>query len=83
MSDVGNYEEPLKDEVDPKVKQYTVSNPVKTGGHIKYTVTGIDPDGPFEEVRRFRDFFALKNGLNQRWPGVFIPALPEKKLVGN
>ncbi len=33
-------------------------------------------------MRRFRDFFALKNGLNQRWPGIFIPALPEKKLVG-
>jgi len=34
-------------------------------------------------VRRFSDFFALKNGLSQRWPGIFIPALPEKKLVGN
>ena len=34
-------------------------------------------------MRRFSDFFALKNGLSQRWPGIFIPALPEKKLVGN
>lgn len=53
------------------------------GNHVKYSVTGIDMDGPFEEVRRFRDFFALKNGLTQRWPGIYIPALPEKKLVGN
>jgi hypothetical protein len=36
---------------------------MKSGGHIKYTVSGVDMDGPFEDVRRFRDFFALKNGL--------------------
>jgi sorting nexin-1/2 len=40
-------------------------------------------DGYFEDVRRFSDFFALKNSLSQRWPGIFIPALPEKKMVGN
>jgi len=37
---------------------------MKQSGHINYTVTGVDVDGPFEEVRRFRDFFALKNGLS-------------------
>lgn len=78
-----NLEEPAKEEVDPRVKSFSVTNPVKTGGHIKYTVTGVDEDGHFEDVRRFRDFFALKNGLTQRWPGIYIPALPEKKLVGN
>lgn len=78
-----NLDEPIKDEEDPKIKQFSVSNPVKSGGHIKYSVTGIDMDGPFDEVRRYRDFFALKNALTQRWPGIFIPALPEKKLVGN
>ena len=25
----------------------------------------------------------MKNALQQRWPGIYIPALPEKKLVGN
>lgn len=78
-----NLDEPLKEEVDPRVKQFSVSNPVKQSGHIKYTVTGVDSEGAFEEVRRFRDFFALKNALMQRWPGIYIPALPEKKLVGN
>lgn len=82
MIDV-NLDEPLKEEVDPRVKLFSVTNPMKAGGHIKYTVSGVDMDGPFEDVRRFRDFFALKNGLTQRWPGIFIPALPEKKLVGN
>jgi sorting nexin-1/2 len=58
-----------------------VLNPVKMGGHVKYTVKGIDSEGEFEEVRRFREFYALRNVLNQRWPGVYIPSIPEKKLV--
>lgn len=78
-----NLEEPIQEEEDPKAKLFTVSNPIKTGGHIRYQVSGVDSEGPFEEVRRFSDFFALKNALAQRWPGIYIPALPEKKLVGN
>jgi sorting nexin-1/2 len=25
----------------------------------------------------------LREALSSRWPGVYIPAIPEKKLVGN
>lgn len=79
-----NLEEPVQqDKEDPKVKLFTVSNPVKISGHIKYKVSGIDSDGPFEETRRYKEFFALKNALQQRWPGIYIPAIPEKKLMGN
>jgi hypothetical protein len=81
MKDTGVEEEAPKEEEDPKVKLFAVSNPIKQSGHIKYTVTGVDSEGPFEEMRRFREFFALKNALAARWPGVYIPALPEKKLV--
>jgi hypothetical protein len=35
-------DEPLKEETDPRIKQFSVTNPVKVGGHIKYTVTGVD-----------------------------------------
>lgn len=56
---------------------------MKQSSHIKYTVTGVDSEGPFEEMRRFKEFYALKVALAARWPGVYIPALPEKKLVGN
>ena len=76
-------DESEENQEDPRIKQFTVSSPVKIGGHIKYTVTGVDGDGPFEEVRRFSQFFALKHALSSRWPGVYIPSLPEKKLVGN
>lgn len=58
-------------------------NPVKVSGHIKYTVSAIDQDGPFEESRRYSEFFALREALAARWPGVYIPAIPEKKLMGN
>lgn len=46
-------------------------------------MSGVDKDGSFEEARRFSEFFALKEALTARWPGVYIPAIPEKKLMGN
>ena len=58
-------------------------NPIKVSGHIKYTVSGVDSDGPFEETRRFSEFYALREALASRWPGVYIPAIPEKKMMGN
>jgi hypothetical protein len=30
---------------DPRARQFSVSNPVKVGGHIKYTVSGVDMEG--------------------------------------
>lgn len=68
---------------DPKAAQFRVFNPIKVSGHIKYTVSGVDADGPFEETRRFSEFYALREALAQRWPGVYIPAIPEKKMMGN
>lgn len=44
---------------DPRVTKFTVTNPVKVGGHFKYTVTGVDDEGEFTEQRRFREFNAL------------------------
>jgi len=36
-----------------------VLNPVKIGGNVKYTVAGVDDEGDFSEVRRYREFNAL------------------------
>jgi len=88
MTDYNEAKAIVKDEKEPVVesmrsKKFTVNNPVKIQGHIKYTVTGEDASGAFEEVRRYKEFFALRNVLLQRWPGVYIPAIPEKKMVGN
>lgn len=68
---------------DPRVQKFTVTDPVKVGGHTKYTVTGIDDEGEFKESRRFREFHALSIVLRTRWPGCYVPAIPEKKMVGN
>lgn len=63
------------------MKKFTVINPAKVAGHIKYTVTGIDESGDFSDIRRYREFFALYSVLKTRWLGVYIPALPEKKTM--
>lgn len=68
---------------DPRVQKFSVTEPKKVQGFISYTVQGEDSEGQFTVNRRFKEFFALKNILKERWPGVYIPAIPEKKALGN
>lgn len=49
--------------------------------YIVYTIKGSDKDGVFETYRRYSDFNVLKKFLVKRWPGCFVPAIPEKKAV--
>lgn len=78
-------------EYDGNEKKFNVSNPIKMedqaglkiGYVIKYTVTGQDSQGPFEIQRRYNEFLALQNALNTHWPGCYIPAIPEKQLLGD
>lgn len=70
-----------EEEEDPKVQKFMVLNPVKIGGHVKYTVTGVDDEGEFSDVRRFREFHALAEVLRTRWPGCYVPSIPEKKMI--
>lgn len=46
-----------------------------------YTIKGQDSLGKFEVQRRFKDFLALRNRLQIKWPGCYIPSLPGKKLI--
>lgn len=55
---------------DDKANPYKVYDPVTKGGHVSYTVHGIDNDGPFEGNRRYTDFLLLRSALVARWPGV-------------
>lgn len=34
-------------------------------------------------LKRYSDFYALRCKLVERWPGIFIPNIPPKKIVGN
>lgn len=63
------------------MQKFNVINPVKISGHVKYTVNGVDDEGDFTEVRRFREFHALGQVLRTRWPGCYVPSIPEKKML--
>ena len=78
--------------VDEQKSVWSVSNPIqiedskagfKIGFVVKYTVTGYDSEGQFEVQRRYNEFLALNEQLNQRWPGIYVPAIPEKQFVGD
>lgn len=73
---------PIKDvEQDPRVAAFQVKNPIKMHGHVRYLICGVDSMGPFEDSRRFKEFFSLRKCLVERWPGIYIPAIPEKKFM--
>jgi len=58
-----------------------VTNPIKVGNVIKYTVKGQDKEGFFEAQRRFNEFYALRKALHTRWPGCYVPSIPEKTAL--
>ena len=63
-----------------------IDNPKKVekpvvGSFIQYTMDGTDIPEPL--TRRYSDFFSLYEKLLQRWPGIYIPRVPPKKITGN
>ncbi|MCQ2821646.1 MAG: hypothetical protein MJ252_30680 [archaeon] len=62
-----------------------IDNPKKTektvGSFISYTMDGTDVTDQL--TRRYSDFFSLYEKLLQRWPGIYIPRIPPKKITGN
>lgn len=61
-----------------------VSDPIIKDGvqkYVVYIVKGVDMDGAFETYRRFSNFNYLRTILIKRWPGCFIPPIPEKKTL--
>ena len=82
----------LGEEEDAQTKQkWTVSNPIKMedtaglkiGQVVKYTVCGIDSQGPVEVQRRYNEFLALNKALNESWPGCYVPCIPDAQFIGN
>ena len=62
-----------------------IDNPQKIektlSSYISYTLKGTDITEKLD--RRYSDFFSLYEKLLQRWPGIYIPPIPPKKLIGN
>ena len=50
---------------------------------VAYQVCGSDKLGNFEGRRRYNEFYVLRSILATRWVGLFVPALPPKKAMGN
>lgn len=56
---------------------------IQKGGHTGYKIKGVDKHGDFDIVRRYREFYALRNTLRKRWVGFYVPGIPPKKPIGN
>ena len=63
---------------------YIKNSEIKEGlkKYVSYTLTGSAVNNT-EISRRYSDFFALREKLCKRWPGIYIPNIPKKKAVGN
>lgn len=82
---------------DQAAALYSVSSHHKAKGqdHILYAVNvrkyrwsclmilikGVDNEGPFEIFRRYKEFFLLRNVLCERFPGLYVPPIPPKRVV--
>lgn len=49
--------------------------------HHAFRVKGTDHYGDLEVFRRYREFDKLRQMFMDRFPGLFIPPLPEKKKI--
>ena len=49
--------------------------------YTTYNIVGEDQNGTFDAERRYSEFNYLRKKLNERWPGVFIPAIPTKQIL--
>jgi len=59
---------------EPELKK---SGPSK---HHIFKVMGRDNNGEFEIFRRYKEFLTFRDVLSTRWPGLYIPPMPPKKV---
>lgn len=68
---------------DSNEASWKVFNPQIKNGHVEYSCKGQDDNGTWEGDRRFNEFYKMVEQLDKRWPGIPIPTLPPKKVIGN
>ena len=69
-----------KEELINKRKIF-IEKPSSEGSHITYIIKGTLING--EVIRRYKEFDALHSKLSQRWPGIYLPAIPKKQIMNN
>lgn len=78
----------LDSEIDTNCN-FSVCNPITVEGvrnYVQYTVicSKLKKDNKNIEIfKRYSDFDCLRAKLLERWPGIYIPNIPHKKIVGN
>ena len=50
--------------------------------HIGYSAKKKDKNGEGAFTRRYTEYIALRRKLAELWPGVFLPVMPSKTLLG-
>ena len=69
--------------MSPEEAKFSVRNPKVREGTVYYEVRGFDSKGDWQGQRRYKEFDALRDTLSKRFPGMPIPFLPEKAVIGN
>ena len=65
-------------------EKFSLGSPTLLNGrYVVYKVMGEDKKGTFEGNRRYNEFHLLRQVIRANWPGVYIPSLPAKKVLGN
>lgn len=63
---------------EPELKKQTIG-----ADYIEYPITGCDSEGDIAVARRYSLFDEFRTALRARFPGLYIPPLPSKKITGN
>lgn len=72
--------------IKPEKSLIRVFDPVNKEGIKNYTLYTVESNliNKGQHVqKRYRDFDFIRQKLMSQWPGIFIPGIPPKKLVGN
>lgn len=69
------------EEISLRIENYLMKDGFKK--HQIYAVKGQDKLGFFEIFRTFKDFQQIRKLLLKKWPGCYVPPLPNEKIIGN
>lgn len=48
--------------------------------YVVYHIIGEDKNGSIDVFRRFNEFYKMRVALGKRFPGCFIPSIPDKSI---
>jgi sorting nexin-1/2 len=65
----------------------TLSNPLLVSetfsNNVIYTIKTLDSTGNYEFTRDYNEFISIRKILAKKWPGIYIPPLPNRSILSN